>query len=587
MCGPNAKMYTSKSWMCSLLLLVILHHDVACGPFGEDSNVKCDDISEAINYLHDHLPEGMSMEDRCKRYIVMTSLLRPRGRLHNIAVSKVLKMSEVRLDRVHRELQETNELDGLYMAAIDGYRAASMLGPALFELVECMKQIDGSAARKYLEGQELNVILKLYRQVLETPDLKIDLDYIRSLGKFSRAFFISVMHLFRKHIDDSRFENLIYRISDGASSSRQIPAPMIDDEADDYEAALRLHKRREERKILAAHRHREQERLRRQRIKILDPFSEKERTRLINKEQGRPNQAEFRLGDISPRPLYASLPGIPYDSALLQRQQSQPEQEHSPDSARSSFQTPDLMQLWSEVAPIYQSIPTPTISAQQQPAESASPYESEESYQNIRDPSRRMHEHQLDSRSSDRSSYGQQSPDLAQLWSEAAPIYESIATPTISGSPQPQPKQPTRVSTMRDLLSPSAASTAPAQGTSAGSIFGAPASSSAQFAMPPWPGSAQQQQALFSNLLHFDEASSSSPLHQELGWDLPTDDYAFGIGSTGGYAQFGHTVPTVESEHVSNDTNAIVQSFFSDTPEEEFAHGAWPDHHGTDDKKDM
>lgn len=87
------------------------------------------------------------------------------------------------------------------MAAVDGYRAASMLKPALLELVEWLKNVGSPSAQKYLDGQELNVILRLYEQVLQSPGTRFTLDHIHKVSMFRWVFCKSLLKLFKDHID--------------------------------------------------------------------------------------------------------------------------------------------------------------------------------------------------------------------------------------------------------------------------------------------------------------------------------------------------------------------------------------------------
>lgn len=342
--------------------------------------VSCDDIPEAINYLHQHLPPQMTLEDKCIRYAVITSMIRPKGRLHNQAVIKVMNMSEEQLIKIYEDLRADNELGAQYMTAVDGYRAASMLGPALLELIECLKKVDDITVRMYLDGEELQLILALYQQIIQSPGEKINMANHFSLNTFSRAFLISLKHIFR---DQIQFDTGIKRFIDksGEMDERPYTSPPSQHLLPDHPSSEtgRLYLRRQERKRLAAHRHREQERLRRQRQKILDPVSEREKARFWQKQRRlllrleNEEKAKLKLGafarrpvPIAPKPTFiTSVPAsLQYVQQQLQQNLHQQQEPPShPEVPAQEPSSPELAQLWSEVASLYESIPTPAINS--------------------------------------------------------------------------------------------------------------------------------------------------------------------------------------------------------------------------------
>lgn len=266
---------------------------VECSPEEDDVHVepvvKCEDTSEAICYIYEHLPEA-SLEAKCKRYVVMASLLRPKGRLHNKAVSRVMRMSEDQLNQSYKDLEHKNELIAIYMAAIDGFRAASVLRPPFIELIVCLKKFDSPYVKDYLKSDELNLIIDSYKKVLRSPDSKIDLNFIAN-PKFRRGFVVSMTNLFRHNAqyEPSVYEALIRRGVADASSSGTIQQ-VEDEQMTEFE---KFKIRKEERLRLSVHRHREQERLRLRRQRILLPgrarekslFRQKRRRILYRQEQ--------------------------------------------------------------------------------------------------------------------------------------------------------------------------------------------------------------------------------------------------------------------------------------------------------------
>lgn len=74
--------------------------------------------------------------------------------------------------------------------------------PPFVELVACLRQIDTSLTGTYLD-EELELILGLYRQIVESPGFKIDLDAI-DLRRFGPAFRTTLRALFGKNIGAGR-----------------------------------------------------------------------------------------------------------------------------------------------------------------------------------------------------------------------------------------------------------------------------------------------------------------------------------------------------------------------------------------------
>lgn len=292
--GPG-KMYFSELIAYSIVAIIIASNGYvrwsAVDAKGMDFIVRCDDITDALIYLYENLPAQMALIDKCKRYAMMASYLKPMGRLHNKAVSQVLRMPEEKVDQIYEEFVANKQLSALYMTAIDGFRAASILEPPLLELVDCLKQINDSFSQAYLDEEELRIILTLYQRILESPETKIDLSIIPSVHKFRHGFVVSLANLFK---DNILHDSIIYRDlerrgvapSSGTASSPYQPRKEADNVSDRRGTAVafseRMKKRREQRRRLAKHRHREQDTLRARRLRILSPSlaRDKARTRL-------------------------------------------------------------------------------------------------------------------------------------------------------------------------------------------------------------------------------------------------------------------------------------------------------------------
>lgn len=381
---------------------------VCAGSFNNlyaDLSLKCDDISEAINYLNDYLPVEITLTAKCKRYAIITSLVKSNGRLHSKSVHQVLSMQEDKLDQAYQDFRATDRLAALYMTAIDGLRAASIIDRPFFELIECLKRIDSPPAREYLSGEELNLILDLHKQIVESPDAKIDLDVIYDLKSCYREFVISLLNIFTDNID---YDSPVYRhlvrigIAEPRIATSQSQKPVL--------SLAEQHKfRREKRLRLTKHRRREMGRLRSQRLEILNgPDANHVKTLFRHQKRKRETRYErrFQVDELVPSrhmdpdvlkfcpknrstesPITCGEHGRqdgPYGTQTLisvtpnsdlgstedtgsseekrtETQSLQPGAVPCPttDTGKEEQHLPDLMQLWLDAAPVYDSIASP------------------------------------------------------------------------------------------------------------------------------------------------------------------------------------------------------------------------------------
>lgn len=261
------------------IIAAILSCNISCSPMYD---IKDDEVSSnhhgipgALNDLHRDLPDQIITESKCKMYAVLLSLIDPRGRNHRPIVSNVLSMNTEELEKRYGKLSR-NKVVELYMVAVDSYRSASTLGKPLVELVECMRQINDPIAYMFTHNPELVLILNLYRQILADPAYKINLGLI-NLRLFQPAFIESLKRIFNKHLRDSN----------NPYSGQNITA--------DASTSIRT------RPLVSSHRHREQERLRKQRLKILRPALKSDKTlrakrrRLLREEGQVDTLREVRL----------------------------------------------------------------------------------------------------------------------------------------------------------------------------------------------------------------------------------------------------------------------------------------------------
>lgn len=253
----------SIRWLYLLTATAIINNNGCKGTEDELSSCKCSDIPEAVNYLNLVLPDGMALEDKCKRYAIMSALLAPKGRSHNIAASKVIRMREEEVNSDYARMN-ADELVEHYMILIDSYRAASKLGPPLLEMLECLRRIKSPNAHMYLENPELVMIVDIYKKILESPDTKIDISCI-NLDIYHPAFIKSLRKIFQGHLQMDTAESSFYK-------------QLQDDD---------------ELLMVTSQRHRESERLRKQRLRILRPETERRKATLRQRRRLRAQARKF------------------------------------------------------------------------------------------------------------------------------------------------------------------------------------------------------------------------------------------------------------------------------------------------------
>lgn len=238
-----------------------------CNGDGDFEDIRFNDINGAMDYLHAALPEQMSLEDRCKRYAALTYFLPPRGQPQPITVLRACKLSAEEIDQVYRRLELRDELAVLYMTVIDGYRAASHLGPPFLELIECLRRVDRPYVEAFLNQPELVTIAYLHKRILESPDTMIDLDSIDQ-QHFTVAFRTSLENIFKNNLISETQTTQDREQGNRTDSSHLYP---------NIGGERKAHRRRRE--LVTSHRHREQERLRKRRLHILQPNVVQAKTR--------------------------------------------------------------------------------------------------------------------------------------------------------------------------------------------------------------------------------------------------------------------------------------------------------------------
>lgn len=345
-----------------VVVIVVAGCDVGCSLaynrewLDEFSNVQCNSTTDAMNYLHQSLLDNMTFEEKCKRYVVLTSLFSSSSKgPHSRSMSQFLKLTDQNIDQYYRRLNDFDELPVLFMAAIDAYRAESNLGPPFIELIECLKKFDRPYIETYLNDPELVLILDLHKQILQSPGTKINLAKHIEHQHFSPAFVTSLLNLFRNNVIGSSPMNPDPVLGDAVGFHDQDPIPQ-----EDFLEKQKKHLKtwREQRKMVTSHRTRERERLRKHRLKLLQPDVEriKQRERHCRRRDRRRKENEqiyqYLLQDeLQPCNQSQSASRLPSASS--------PPSQASLVQPDEQIVEPDLSQIWSEVAPIYESITSP------------------------------------------------------------------------------------------------------------------------------------------------------------------------------------------------------------------------------------
>lgn len=215
---------------------------------------RFNDVSQAINYISAHLPAAMSMQERCRRYAVLSHLALLEKRPHESTVLKVLNMDEHSLT-THYDAIDVNRVSELYMSAIDRYRITE-LAPPLIDLVECLRRIESPAVKAYLGNWEMVIIVHLYRQVLGLPHDGLNLDDV-DYTQLHPAFLFALRNLFSQYLDlDTVFAGTPLK---AIESSTDCPKMIAEASTDD----------KQHRKEIMLNRRREQSRLAQQRLRLL------------------------------------------------------------------------------------------------------------------------------------------------------------------------------------------------------------------------------------------------------------------------------------------------------------------------------
>lgn len=323
----------SCGWVCLAVTFCLTLNLTECCPTDKDGSKdqRCIEALEAIDHLYENLPVGVSLQEKCKRYAILSTLIVSRGQARHKAALFVSKLAEVELTLLCHRIDQ-GELVKLYTNLVEVYRAGG-LRPPFLELIECLGQIDMPSAKAYLQSRELILIAKIYRHILLSPLSKIDIDSI-DLSQYRPGFETTLRNTFRDYltaaskggIGSSRSEvlnqqNLQPQKVNSAVSRFQMTirqqerqrrlrdeAKLTAEEPEDIWRQRRREKNRERVRKLRQEdpeRCREQERLRQQRLRIVKPDHvragerrRQKRRRARIREESRQPTAEQQLSGL-------------------------------------------------------------------------------------------------------------------------------------------------------------------------------------------------------------------------------------------------------------------------------------------------
>lgn len=161
-----------------------------------NDRTRCRDVIKGLTYLHKSLPLQMLLDDRCKRYAVLLSLADIQGTPYRVTVAQVASLHGQIIDTLYRLIPGSRQIS-LYTGAINRYKA-SKLEPPFVDLISCLRQIAPLASGDHF-NEELDLILDLYKRILDQPDFEIELDSI-DLSRFDPSFKKTLAILFEENL---------------------------------------------------------------------------------------------------------------------------------------------------------------------------------------------------------------------------------------------------------------------------------------------------------------------------------------------------------------------------------------------------
>lgn len=184
----------------SFVILTILINTESRTP---DKQARCKDIDKALKYLHWSLPDQIDFDSRCRRYAILLSMAEMQGMPRRLAVTQLATLHSHIIDTLHRRIDAAHERS-LFLDAIKRYIILRLELPFV-DLVACLRHIDAGLKGTQLD-EELDVILSLYKKVLEYDASSIDIDSM-DLSRFHPDFKPTLRKLLDRHIYSNRATN--------------------------------------------------------------------------------------------------------------------------------------------------------------------------------------------------------------------------------------------------------------------------------------------------------------------------------------------------------------------------------------------
>lgn len=296
--------------------LLIINSYIDCTPkeASDDRWRRCKGISDMTNFMHRSLPADMPTLDRCKKYAVLLSIAATGGMPNQSTVAKLAEENMERVDKLYQTL-EISELMNRYMTAIERYRVTK-LAPAFLDIVDCLKLMNLPVVNKYLDNEELIIIIDLYKRVLGLPATRVDINNL-NLYRFHPTYRVSLAYLFNGYFEFDHLvtEEVPYRpnvrteLAGVAEPTRNLDvdqrSPLIP-EPSEREQKLKA-QREHQRKYRQSHTYQERERarLQQQRLRLMKPIMlrEQERLRRRRRRERQRQQRDASIGRKRPARL--------------------------------------------------------------------------------------------------------------------------------------------------------------------------------------------------------------------------------------------------------------------------------------------
>lgn len=179
-----------------IIALTVLSHVGGAKPASANQARRFRDVVDAVNFLHDNLPAQSTLDEKCKKYAVVSSIALSEKVPHRQSILNAMSLDENQLDKEYRAINIDRKIH-VYLTTIDRYRIVG-LAPAFIDIIECLRKIDTPAINIYLNHQELVIVLDLYKQVLGLPGTQIDPKSLHP-NQFSPAFWESLKNLFERY----------------------------------------------------------------------------------------------------------------------------------------------------------------------------------------------------------------------------------------------------------------------------------------------------------------------------------------------------------------------------------------------------